>query len=199
MQGIDYYISSDNQFDNLFAVHLQPLSATHWTPVQVARVAASFLAQNKDAQILDIGAGVGKFCIAGGIVTDAYFTGIELKKNYVAAGNKVIKQLGLRNVSLINGNFTELSITKFTGIYFYNSFHENLFYYDEPDNSAGDPNELYDLYTKCFLNQITYMPTGTRLATYWLSVAEIPGCYRLVESLFEDKLKLWIKTEHVIL
>jgi len=187
------YLASDQDFDNLFPIHIQNLSAIHWTPLNVAAVAARFLAPNATARIIDIGAGVGKFCIAGSLYTNGTFTGIEQRKNFVTIGNKVITQLGLQKASLLHGNFTELDISAYTGIYFFNSFHENLVFADALDNKVEMSTELYVQYSAHLLSQLNAMPAGTRLATFWLSITEIPGCYKLQESHFNNLLKLWIK------
>ena len=188
-----HYLASDKEFDDLFPVHIQQLSAIHWTPLNVAAVAARFLVQNAGARIIDIGAGVGKFCIAGSMYAGGTYTGIEQRKNFVTIGNKVIKQLGIENVSLVHGNFTELDLRNYTGIYFFNSFHENLVFSDALDNKVEMSDELYELYNAHFLQQLHIMPVGTRLATFWLSVTEIPDCYKLLGSHFNNLLKLWVK------
>lgn len=187
------YFSSDAAFDDLYPIYVRELSELHWTPLQVAKVAAQFLAPDDTARVIDIGAGVGKFCIAGSVYSEGTFVGIEQRKNFVTAGNKVIRRLGLEKTSLIHGNFTELDLSSYTGIYFFNSFHENLVYADALDNKIEVSVELYDLYTAHLLEQLNRMPIGTRLATYWLSVTDIPGSYRLKGSHFDDLLKLWVK------
>lgn len=184
---------SDAVFDVLFPVYIRRLSGLHWTPLNVAYMAAQFLAPDRNARVIDIGAGVGKFCIAGKHFTDGAFTGIEQRKNFVLVGNKVVKQLGLFNVELIHGNFTELDLSQFTGIYFFNSFHENLVFEDALDKKVELSSELYTYYNHFLKDQLLRMPVGTRLATYWLSINEVPGCYKLVESQFNNLLKLWVK------
>jgi len=191
-KAIDY-LSSDAEFDSLFPVHIQKLSAVHWTPLNVAAVAARFLAPNASSRVIDIGAGVGKFCIAGSLYTKGFFTGIEQRKNFVLAGNKVIAKLGIQRASLLFGNFTELPMDGFTGIYFFNSFHENLVFSDALDNKVEMSTELFQLYSSSFIKCLHAMPVGTRLATYWLSITEIPDCYKQQESHFNNLLKLWIK------
>ena len=76
------YFSSDAAFDSLYPIHIQKLSAIHWTPLSVAVTAARFLAPTKKAHVMDIGAGVGKFCVVGSIFTKGSFTGIEQRKNF---------------------------------------------------------------------------------------------------------------------
>lgn len=188
-----HYLSSDAAFDSLLPIHIQKLSGIHWTPLNVAYTAARFLALDAQSKTIDIGAGVGKFCIAGSAVAGGTFTGIEQRKNFVTIGNKAIKKLGLANVELVYGNFTELDITGYTGIYFYNSFHENLVFSDALDNKVEMSTELYEKYTAHLLQQLNAMAVGTRLATFWLAITEIPGCYKLKETHYNNLLKLWVK------
>ena len=187
------YFFSDAAFDSLFPIHIQKLSAIHWTPVNVAITAARFLNANGNAKILDIGAGVGKFCITGSFFTNGHFTGVEQRRNFVTIGNKMIKQFGLNKVELIHGNFTEIDMSLFNGIYFYNSFHENIVLADSLDEQVERSSELYNTYTAHLLARLNQMPVGTRLATDWLSITEIPACYRLYETHYNKLLKLWIK------
>jgi len=187
------HLSSDGEFDSLFPIHIRRLSGIHWTPLNVASLAAQFLAPDANSRIVDIGAGVGKFCIAGSMYSKGTYTGIEQRKNFVTLGNKVIKQLGLRRTSLLYGNFIEFDLRSYTGIYFYNSFHENLFFSETVDDTVEKSHDLYELYSAHFLSELCAMPIGTRLATFWLSITEIPGCYELEESHFDNLLKLWVK------
>ena len=192
---ISSYFASDSVFDELYPIYIKNLSAIHWTPLQVAALAAKFLAPDEQAHVLDIGAGAGKFCIAGGYYTPGSFTGIEQRKNFVTIGNKVIRQLNLDRVTLIHGNFMSLDLKKYTGIYFYNSFHENIVHSDSLDNKIELSSELFDEYSVYFYKQLKAMPVGTRLATYWLAITEVPSSYKICELHFDGRLKLWIK-EH---
>jgi hypothetical protein len=186
--------SSDTAFDALFPIYIQELSVLHFTPLEVAITAAHFLAPDENARVIDIGAGIGKFCMAGSHFTKGRFTGIEQRQRFVHIGNKVIKRLDIDRVELRYGNFTDIEILGYTGIYFYNSFHENLVFSDALDKKVTFSAELYELYTAHFLKQLNAMPPGTRLATYWLGITEIPGSYQLLKTHFDDKLKLWVKT-----
>ncbi len=185
--------SSDAAFDALFPIYIHELSPLHFTALHVAQIASAFLAPDENARVIDIGAGIGKFCIAGSHFTKGHFTGIEQRQHFVRIGNKVIKRLGLDRVELLHCNFTDFNLQGYTGIYFYNSFHENLVFSDVLDKKEEFSTELYELYTAHFLKQLNAMHIGTRLATYWLDMTEIPGSYQLVETHFGDKLKLWMK------
>jgi len=106
-----HYLSSDEAFDSLLPVHIRQLSGIHWTPLNVAFAAARFLAPDAAARVIDIGAGIGKFCIAGCCATDGSFTGIDQRKNFVTIGNKVVRKLGVSRAELIHGNFMDIQLT----------------------------------------------------------------------------------------
>jgi SAM-dependent methyltransferase len=190
---IDQHFTSDEAFDSNYPVYIRELSEIHWTPLAVIKVAARYLGPNAGSKVIDIGAGVGKFCIGGSHFAKGTFTGIEQRKNFVRVGKKVIKELGADRAELLHGNFVDFSLAGFDGIYFFNSFHENVVLADSLDELIDRSPELYDLYTKHLLSQLTQAPVGTRLATYWISTGEIPGSYRLVSSHFDTHLKLWVK------
>src|SRR5436305_754412 len=68
---------NDKAFDQLYPEHIRKLSQLHWTPVDIASKAADFLAI-PCARVLDIGSGVGKFCLAAGSFhPETLFFGIE--------------------------------------------------------------------------------------------------------------------------
>ncbi len=190
---LSQYFSSDREFDSQFPVYIKKLSEVHWTPLQVAFTAAHFLAPDDNARIMDIGAGVGKFCMAGAWRNPGYFTGIEQRKNFARIGNKVISKMGLTNAKIIHGNFLDLDLKEYTGIYFFNSFHENLVDSDALDHKIERSPELYAQYTLALLERLKEMPSGTRLATYYLALSEVDKSYRLQTTHFGDLLKLWIK------
>lgn len=188
----DYFVS-DAVFDSLYPIYVRELSEIHWTPLNVIKVAAKFLAPDENAKVIDIGAGVGKFCVAGCQYTKGSFTGIEQRKNFVIVGNKIISELKTYRATLIHGNFIDFDLSGYTGIYFFNSFHENIVPSDSLDHKIERSPELYTTYTLHLLKQLNAMPVGTRLATYWLDLTEIPACYKLCWSQFDNLLKLWVK------
>lgn len=83
------WFSSDIQFHLLYPPSMQRLARRHWTPLTVAQQAAQFLAPNDGVRILDIGSGVGKFCLSAAYYNpNALFYGIEQRKNLVQLGRQ---------------------------------------------------------------------------------------------------------------
>lgn len=185
---------SDKQFNELYPPSISALAQRHWTPLPVARKAASFLAAEANARILDIGCGAGKFCLAAAhYAPQARFFGVEQRKRLLHHAEKTKEALALNNVSFIHANFTQLDFRDYDHFYFYNSFYENLDGTEKIDDSIDYSGELYHYYTRYLYRQLDQRPTGTRLVTFHSLEEEIPAGYHIVSSTMDDLLKFWIK------
>src|SRR5882757_15574 len=133
---LDSWFSSDWQFQLLYPISIQQLARRHWTPLNVARMTSEFLVTGDGVRVLDIGSGVGKFCLSASYYKpNAFFDGVEQRNSLIGHAETARNILGLFNVSFIHGNFTQLNLTKYDHFYFYNSFFENLDGTDKIDDS----------------------------------------------------------------
>lgn len=188
------WFSTDGQFNKLYPTSIQLLSQRHWTPLVVARKAANFLAADNNASILDIGSGVGKFCLAAAHhKPNAHFYGVEQRKRLIEYAEAAKQMLQLNNLSFINGNFTQLDFRQYDHFYFFNSFYENLAGTDKIDNSIDYSRELYNYYNRYLFKQLDQKPPGTRIASYHSLEDEVPPAYQVVGVEMEGLLKYWIK------
>jgi len=185
--------SNDAAFDWMYPEHFQLLSPKHWTPLPVARKAAKFLAE-PGARVLDIGSGIGKFCLAAGYeFPETYFYGVEQRHELIYHAEEAKSYTQLPNVSFIYANMTQVNFKEFDHFYFYNSFFENI----DPDNLIDDSIEisesLYNYYTQYLFKALDEKPPGTRLATFYISGEEVPSGYKLADVSYNTLLKMWIK------
>jgi hypothetical protein len=188
------WFSSDAEFNTLYPPSIQALAKCHWTPLHIAQKAAKFLAGEGKVRILDIGSGVGKFCLAASFYTpDAFYYGVEQRKNLVDFGEAAKKCLQLENVLFIHGNFTQLDFHKYDHFYFYNAFYENLNGTDKIDDSINYSGELYNYYNRYLFRQLQQKPKGTRICTLCSLEYEIPPDFHVVKTEMNDLLKFWIK------
>lgn len=188
------WFSSDEQFNQLYPLSIQTLARRHWTPLTVARKAANFLADENNVRVLDIGSGVGKFCLSAAYYKPkAFYYGVEQRKGLIDHAEIAREHLHIENVSFFNGNFTLLDFRNYDHFYFYNSFYENLACTDKIDDSIDYTGELYNYYNRYLYKQLEQKPTGTRLATFHSLDDEVPPCYHVVGSEFDNLLKFWIK------
>lgn len=191
---VEKWFSSDEQFNQLYPLSMQALARRHWTPLGVARKVAGFLAAENNVRILDIGSGIGKFCLSAAYYKPkAFYYGVEQRKSLIRQSEAARELLHILNVSFIHGNFTQLDFKNFDHFYFYNAFYENLAGTDKIDNSIDYSVELYNYYNHYLFKQLEQKPGGTRLATFYSLEDEIPQSYHLVGSEFNNMLKFWIK------
>ena len=190
----DRWFSSDNVFHHLYPVPIQELAGRHWTPLNVDRKAADFLAAERGVRILDIGSGVGKFCLSAAYYKpEAFYYGVEQRKDLVSHAETAREMLRFENVFFLHGNFTQLDLKQYDHFYFYNSFYENLASTDKIDNSIAYSGELYNYYNHYLYKQLEQMPSGTRLATFHSMEDEIPQNFHTVGTDMDKLLKFWIK------
>lgn len=183
----------DSAFDDLYPEHIRDLSPMHWTPVDIAKKAAAFLAL-PNARVLDIGSGVGKFCITAGFFhPETTFYGVEQRSELFTFAEIAKEEVDLPNVNFIHGNLTELDFDDYDHFYFYNSFYENI----EPDSridyAVKTSFELYDLYSRLVYKMLDEKPPETRLVTFHASYKQVPPGYKVVNNSYSKVLKMWIK------
>jgi SAM-dependent methyltransferase len=185
---------SDAAFDWLYSERVQLLSKRHWTPLGVAKKAAQFLAEQPGKKILDIGSGVGKFCLIGAhFYPQAEFYGVEQRQdlfNHAIAAKEATQTM---NATFMHGNFTQLDLDEYDHFYFYNAFFENLDDQDRIDHRIDYSSSLYVYYSRYLYKGLVNKPSGTRLVTFHSLEDEIPPGYQLVDASVDFLLKMWIK------
>lgn len=190
---LESLFSHDKRFDQLFPKRIQTKAAKHWTPLDVAKTAADFLAPDKDVHVLDIGSGIGKFCLTAAYhKPKATFYGIEQRRDLMDYAVDVSCKFGIYNVSFIHGNFTNVDFNQFDSFYFYNSFYENLEGTEKIDHTIEHSSALYNYYSRYLYKQLEGMRKGTRIATYHSLEDEIPPSYYVVKTEFNGLLKFWV-------
>jgi len=152
------------------------------------------LAAEDNTRILDIGSGVGKFCLAAGHYNPkAFFYGIEHRQSLIDHATKAKGILNIDNTCFIHGNFTQIDFRNYDHFYFFNSFYENLTGTDKIDDSIDYSGELYNYYNRYLYKQLEQKPAGTRLATFHSLEDEVPRGYEVVGAEMDNLLKYWIK------
>jgi hypothetical protein len=187
----------DRDFDRLFPEAIQKVSARFWTPVVVARKVARLLAEG-DGPVLDVGAGVGKLVIIGGLTTSATFHGVEHRGALVDTGNAVIDAIGLPRARLSEGTLDDVDWDRYRAFYFCNPFEENLFPEARRlDASVPLTEARFEEETARVEDALDRAPKGTRVVTFHGLGARVPATYRLCPEQTRGTafLRLWIKSE----
>lgn len=189
---------ADFLFDELYPYSLRAKSSAFWTPVAVALRATELLAPSRGARVLDVGAGVGKFCIVGAARADAVFVGIEQRLHLVLAAERAARCLGAVNAHFLHGAFEGADIESFDAVYLFNPFEENLW----PPVAQLD--KTVELSAGRFVRDVararhvlSRARPGTRVVTYHGLGAAMPPNYERVscEPIHSGALDLWIKVD----
>jgi SAM-dependent methyltransferase len=186
----------DRDFDQLLPDDLRAHAPCHFTPVAVARRAAELLVDRPGARILDVGSGVGKFCIVGAAFTAGVFVGVEQRPRLVGIATALARVFGLARVEFAHENVVDVDWSSFDGFYLFNPFAEHL---EEPPSPLDDTLELdpahYLRYVRFVTQRLAEAKPGTRVVTYnGFGGTPLDG-YALTadEEWGMDFLKLWIK------
>ena len=185
--------SDDSEFESLFPEHLQSMSPKQWTPLHIIQKAVNFLA-TPDAKILDIGSGIGKFCLAGAYYfPETLFFGVEQRYELIVLAEEAKHYTRLPNANFIHANITQVNFNEFDHFYFYNAFYENIDMVNRIDDTIETSYSLYCYYTQYLLSVLKNKPSGTKVVTFHSSDGEIPPNYKLVNTYNNSLLKMWIK------
>jgi hypothetical protein len=186
----------ESAFDAIFPEPIRRCASHFWTPVEIAKRAAAFLAPNPSARVLDVGSGVGKFCIVGALTTGACFFGIEQRPHLVDLAKLASRKLGAPRTHFIAGTIEDVDWSPFDGLYLFNPFEENIF------REQGCLDSSVVLSEERFWNDVRFIETvlarvavGTRVATFHGFGGRIPKSYELVDQQVHNGgvLRFWTK------
>jgi len=180
-------------FDDYISKPFQEASNIHWTPAEIVIKAVEWLS-NSSNMILDIGSGVGKFCIIGASISKAHFTGVEIRKNLLEEAKKVSHQFRVQNISFLNKDIIDVSFYEYDAFYYYNPFCEHIATADWIDRTIDFSEGKLKKYEKHIQQELANKPKGTRVVTYRSPNFQLPESYLAVEILEEGVLVYWEKT-----
>lgn len=158
----------DYAFDRLLPMRLRAASNEFWTPLDVIQRAARWLEECGVRSVVDIGSGVGKFCIAGALIGSCHFIGIEQRPRLVTVARNLSRLLAVDDrVSIINGTFGDVQTPAADCYYLYNPFEENLLTVDEAlDDEVPRNADRFRRDLRCFQALVSMLPTGALVLTY---------------------------------
>jgi len=168
----------DHAFDRLLPAQLRAASNQFWTPLEVVTQATTWLEELGVRSVVDIGSGVGKFCVAGALASSCSFVGIEQRPQLAAVARNLARLFGLENrVSIIEGRFGEVGTPSADCYYFYNPFEENLFPADEAlDVNVELSAERFRRDVRYFRALVAQLPIGAYVLSYNGIGGRIPEC-----------------------
>lgn len=188
---------SDRAFDVWLPEDYRKISYRFWTSVEVSVRVARWLAEAGVERVLDVGSGIGKFCVVGALASRLTYTGVEHRPHLVPLAEDLAARFGVSDrVSYVTGRFDTLKFRDFDAIYLFNPFGENRFPAAEHLDSSVVINPLrFDDEVAAVEYLIDGMRVGTYLVTYNSFGGCIPDSFDLVQSKIAtgSLLRLWRK------
>ena len=186
---------ADAELDQVFPEELRDRSHMHWTPVAIAMRAAELLAPTPSARVLDVGAGVGKVCLVGALVTGATWWGIEQDPVLVAAAKHAAWALDVdRRTRFVQGDGSRLAWDEFDALYFYNPFSTLML---APHASPFVRYATIQSTLRRIEQRLASARAGMRVVTYYGFGGKWPPGYTRIsrEPAGGDALELWIRQD----
>jgi predicted RNA methylase len=188
----------DVTFDRFLPFKYRVPSRYYWSPLQAIACAASWLDELRIETVVDIGSGVGKFCVAAALASRSSFIGIEQRRELVkvARGVARIFELGPR-ARFIEGTFGEVTVPAASCYYFFNPFGESLF---RPEDRLDDNVEvsqaraLRDIHLA--ERMLAAAPLGTFVMTYNGFGGTLPDGYEQLRADFDLPCALRLARKH---
>jgi SAM-dependent methyltransferase len=184
----------DRVFSTLLTSASRRDSKRHWTSLAVAKRAAELLTGAKQCRVLDVGSGVGKFCIVGSLTTPAHFVGIERREALVREARELSAALGATRTEFVCGDISTVDWRSFDAFYLFNPFLENIDQSARIDLSFDYSQEKYAYFVEATRTKLQRAKRGTRVVTYHGFGGAFPSGYQreLREPWEEDYLELWV-------
>ena len=191
---------SDEVFDAMYPEWVQELSEMFWTPVAVALRATELLVTAPGDRILDIGSGVGKFCLVGAAASDGIFHGIEQRAELVELAHALASQHSWAEgrVEFRQGDMIEEDLSAYEGVYLFNPFFEQTSGpWVQIDSSIKYSRETQKRYVDTVVDKLSTARNGTRVATYFGFGADLPAGFRKIayEQFDKGPLEVFVKED----
>lgn len=189
---------SDAAFDALLSNTARLGSRRFWTPVDVAQRAANWLERAGAERVLDVGSGVGKFCVVAALSTDITFVGVEQRATLVAEAAALAGRLEVsQRASFVHEELAESTTDGYDAAYAFNPFAENLFHCSERyDQDPSLDVHRYARVLRLFERVMARVRVGFRVVTYHGCGARIPDNFDLTRNEYAgtNMLRMWTKT-----
>jgi SAM-dependent methyltransferase len=185
----------DRVFDEVFPREAQARSSLYWTPVEVAVRAANLLADRSGATILDVGSGIGKFCIVAAAAVNADVRGLEHRPHFIEVAREAAAKIGV-TPTFHGGSIDEEDAAAIDGFYFFNPFGENLCSArDRLDGTVELNEDRFWSDVAATSRLLARARVGARVVTYCGFGGDMPAGFvrAMGERCAGGRLELWIK------
>jgi SAM-dependent methyltransferase len=171
----------DEQFDRIYEGRWREPSEVHWTSTDIVRRVVSLLSLSERDVVFDVGSGVGKFCIAGSLLSRARFVGVERRPELVEAARRAQRTLNAENAQFFCGDALRCDWAIYDCVYMFNPFEEHLMSASSRVNNSVFFSEA--AYLSCVEETKAKLETlkpGARAVLFWGYGGDMPDSFVLL-------------------
>ena len=190
-------VVDDELFDRFLPLRLRVASGVFWTPLVVAARASVWLAEAGVGSVVDIGAGVGKFCVAAALATRCRYIGVEHRARLVAAAGRLARLFRVEDrVTFVTTSLDPHTLPVADAYYLYNPFGENRL---GPDGHLDEDVELGEARYRGDVEAVEAVlrdaRAGTHVITYNGFGGAVPDGWAQVrvDRTLPNMLRMWVK------
>lgn len=193
----DGHPPDDPLFDRFLPPRLRMASGVFWTPLVVAARTAAWFAETGVSTVVDIGSGVGKFCVAAALAGTCRYLGLEHRPRLVAAAGRLAREFRVDDrVEFVAGELELATVPVADAYYLYNPFGENRF---GPDGHLDHDVELGEARFRRDVETVEQLLRQARAGTYVVTYngfgGRMPEGYDQVrvDRALPNMLRMWQK------
>jgi len=190
---------SDLAFDEHLPDRHREVSSRYWTPLDVSRQVAAWLTEAGARNVLDVGAGVGKFCLATAMSSDLTVIGVERRAHLVGVARALARSFELEDqVVFLAGEPDPHLLRAVDAVYLFNPFEENLFGREHQLDQSVDLNVArYSRDIEAIESMLDGLSPGRHVVTYNGFGGYLCGSYELRHrcTLHHNTLRMWTMTD----
>ncbi|TGL04422.1 methyltransferase domain-containing protein [Leptospira bouyouniensis] len=189
---------TDQIWDKFLPVKYQTLSPYQWTPISVVLSTWEYLREEKVSSVVDLGSGVGKFCLNLARVSEHQFPilGIEDRKELFQIADSLREKWNFKKVKFEHGNFLKEFPYGYSHYYCFNPLYETMKASHSIDGSKDKSAILFIQNLQLLKNHFLNCKIGTKIITYHgFGGSTLPGFKVLLKK--ELEFGEWMVWERV--
>ncbi|WP_165780376.1 methyltransferase domain-containing protein [Leptospira levettii] len=179
---------TDEIWDSLLPVAYKAISPYQWTPIEITRFTWEYLKTESVSSVMDLGSGVGKFCLNLVHYANGSFPvyGVEDRKDLVELSLELKQKMGLTGVHFTHSDFLVNFPFGHSHYYVFNPLYEMMKGEHSIDFKKEKSAMVFIKNLQILKNHLNHCKKGTKVITYHgFGGTALPGYKKILKKEWE--------------